>query len=82
MTLVVVNFVVPLLITPDAGNLGAKVAFVFAGCNIVGWVFSYSYLPETKGLSMVEIDKLYASNIPIRHWSKDRRTRIGETTKA
>jgi hypothetical protein len=80
-TSVVVTFVTPQMTAADAGNLGAKAAFVFAGCNLVGWVFSYFCLPETKGRSMVEIDKMYTSKIPMRHWSKYRSTVVSETTR-
>lgn len=81
ITSVVVTFVTPQMTAADAGNLGAKAAFVFAGCNLVGWVFSYFCLPETKGLSMVEVDKMYTSKIPMRHWSKYRSTVVSETTR-
>ena len=81
VTFLVINYVVPQLISPDAANLGAKAAFVFAGCALVGWVYSYFYLPETRGRSMVEIDKLYNSNIPIRHWSKYGHARTRETAR-
>ena len=59
VTGVIVTYTVPQLTSPGAGNLGAKTAFVFAGCCIIilgvtGW-----FLPETKGRTLGEIEGWY-----------------------
>ena len=69
VTAIALLFAVPQMITADAGNLGAKAAFVFGGCNLVALIITYFYLPETKGLSLAEIDALYAAKVPARRWS-------------
>lgn len=43
------------MINPDAGNLGAKVGFVFAGLGVPLCILFYFLMPETKGLSFDEV---------------------------
>ena len=50
----------PFLYNPDAGNLGGKTGFVFAGTAAVGVVITYFLLPELKGKSAVEIDRVFS----------------------
>jgi Sugar (and other) transporter len=68
VTAVITTFAVPQITAADAGNLGAKAAFIFAGCVLVTVVFTYFYLPETKNRSVVEIDEMYNANLPMRKW--------------
>lgn len=51
----VVGFVTPYMINPDAGALGAKVGFVFAGMGIPLCILFHFYIPETKGLTFEEV---------------------------
>lgn len=46
------------MINPDAGDLGAKVGFVFAGLGIPLIILFYFFIPETKGLSFEEVSLL------------------------
>lgn len=50
----VVGFVSPYMINPDAGALGGKVGFVFAGLGVPLCILFYFLMPETKGLSFEE----------------------------
>lgn len=43
------------MISPDAGDLGAKVGFVFAGLGLLASISFYFLIPETKGLSLDEV---------------------------
>jgi hypothetical protein len=45
------------MINPDAGNLGAKVGFVFAGLGLPLCVAIYFMVPETMGLSYDDVRK-------------------------
>lgn len=65
-----VHSTVPQMIAANAGNLGAKAAFVFGGCNLLMLIFSYFNLPETKGMSVSDIDTLYAAKVPARRWER------------
>jgi hypothetical protein len=46
------------MINPDAGNLGAKVGFVFAGLGVPLCILFYFLMPETRGLSFEEVSYL------------------------
>jgi hypothetical protein len=43
------------MINPDAGDLGAKVGFVFAGLSLPLCVAFFFLIPETKGLTFDEV---------------------------
>ena len=43
------------MINPDAGNLGAKVGFVFFGLGVPLCIAFYFLIPETRGLSFDEV---------------------------
>lgn len=49
----------PYLYNPDAGNLGGKTGFVFLGTALLGVAFTYFCIPELKGKTAVEIDRLF-----------------------
>jgi hypothetical protein len=67
-TAVITTFAVPQLLLPGAGNLGAKTAFIFAGCNVLTWIWAYFYIPETMARTAAEIDEMYAIGLPMRKW--------------
>ncbi|KAL7280854.1 MFS monosaccharide transporter [Trametes coccinea BRFM310] len=62
-----ISYATPYLVNPGAGNanLGVKVFFIWgstcAGCI----VFTYFCIPETKGLSLEQVDLLYQNSTPI-----------------
>ncbi|KEF52823.1 uncharacterized protein A1O9_11240 [Exophiala aquamarina CBS 119918] len=68
VTAIVTTFAVPQITSPDAGNLGAKTAFIFAGCVLVTTIWAYFYIPEAKGRTPAEIDEMYAIELPMRKW--------------
>ena len=49
----------PYLLSPDYANLGPKVGFIFGGCEIVIFLWTIFFLPETKDRSLEEIDELF-----------------------
>ncbi|PMD13435.1 general substrate transporter [Hyaloscypha hepaticicola] len=63
-----VGFVSPYMINPDAGDLGAKVGFVFAGLGVPLCILFYFLMPETRGLSFEEIDYLFANKTSCRRF--------------
>ncbi|KAI0764293.1 AmMst-1 [Trametes elegans] len=79
----VLAFVTPYLVNTGRGNaaLGVKVFFVWgatcAGCA----TFAYFCIPETKGLSLEQIDVLYRNSTPIASVNY-RLTLIAEATDA
>ncbi|KAH9218411.1 general substrate transporter [Leptodontidium sp. 2 PMI_412] len=66
----IMQFTVPYMINPDAGDLGGKVGFIFLGTGIIAAVGGWYLYPETKGISFEKLDRLYAMNIPARHFKK------------
>lgn len=66
----IMQFTVPYMINPDAGNLGGKVGFIFLGTGLIASVGGWYLFPETRGLSFERIDELYASNVPPRHFKR------------
>ncbi|KAF2200404.1 high affinity glucose transporter RGT2 [Delitschia confertaspora ATCC 74209] len=45
---------------PGNANLGAKVFFIWGGCCVICAIFVYGMIYETKGLSLEQVDELYA----------------------
>jgi predicted anti-sigma-YlaC factor YlaD len=73
-TAVISTLVVPRLTAPDAVNLGAKANLIFAGCMCCIVIFTYYFMPETKGRTFTEIDEMYDAKIPAWRWRAYRRT--------
>nr|AEB31259.1 xylose transporter [Scheffersomyces stipitis] len=44
---------------PGNANLGSKVFFIWGGCNIIGGLFVWYLVYETKGLTLEQIDEMY-----------------------
>lgn len=77
----IMQFTVPYMINPDAGDLGGKVGFIFLATGLVASIGGWYLFPETKGMSFQKMDELYASNVPARHFHKvgyDLETRGGK----
>jgi hypothetical protein len=62
----VIGFISPYMINPDAGNLGAKVGFVFFGLGIPLCVAFYLFMPETKGLTFEDVRQAALLLDPVR----------------
>ncbi|KAL4866440.1 hypothetical protein BDV12DRAFT_210452 [Aspergillus spectabilis] len=56
---VAMNFACPYMVNPDEANLQGKVGFVFGGLCALAAVWSFFYVPELKGYSVDEIDRLF-----------------------
>jgi len=57
-----IGFATPYMVdsTPGAAGLGAKVFFVWGACCFFCILFVYFFVYETKGLTLEEVDSLYA----------------------
>jgi sugar porter (SP) family MFS transporter len=60
----VIGFVTPYIVDPDAGNLGAKVFFIWGTTCALCFLFVYFFVPETKGLSLEQVDKMMEESTP------------------
>ena len=63
---IAMNFAIPYMVNPDAGNLKGKVGFVFGGLGFIATIGSFFYVPELKGKSFTEIDSLFAAKVSPR----------------
>jgi sugar porter (SP) family MFS transporter len=62
-----IGYATPYLVNPGKGNanLGAKVFFIWGSTCVGCLVFIYFCIPETKGLSLEQIDIMYQNTTPI-----------------
>lgn len=44
---------------PGNANLGSKVFFIWGGFNLIGLVFVYLFVYESKGLTLEQVDEMY-----------------------
>ncbi|KAK4233172.1 maltose permease [Achaetomium macrosporum] len=67
---IAMNFAIPYMVNPDEGNLKGKVGFIFGGLALLATVGSYFYVPELKGKTFDEIDRLFAAKVPPREMGR------------
>jgi MFS family permease len=60
------GFVLPYIFNPDEGDLGAKTGFVFAGLCAMGVAVTYFAVPEMKGRTPAEIDRMFELKVAAR----------------
>ncbi|KAL8420794.1 hypothetical protein RB594_003558 [Gaeumannomyces avenae] len=63
---IVFNFAIPYMVNPDQANMRGKVGFVFGGLGLLGTVACWVYVPELKGKTFDEIDRLFEAKVPPR----------------
>ncbi|RPA99055.1 sugar transporter [Choiromyces venosus 120613-1] len=61
-----VTFSLPYLTNDDEAGLGPKVGFIFAVCVIAGGVYTFTWVPETSGRALEELDELFQQGVPAR----------------
>ena len=65
----------PYLVDGDHANLQSKVFFIWGGCCLIGIVFVWAFIYETKGLTLEQVDELYG--LVDKAWkSKDFRPQV------
>ncbi|CCX04720.1 Similar to Probable glucose transporter rco-3; acc. no. Q92253 [Pyronema omphalodes CBS 100304] len=60
----VLGYVTPYMVDPTEGNLGAKVFFVWGTTCVGCFLFAYFFVPETKGLSLEQVDRMLEETTP------------------
>merc|ERR1711970_1103633 len=70
----IIAVITPYMVGEEHGNLKSSVFFVWGGLCTCAFVYSYFLVPETKGLTLEQVDKLFAETTP-RKSSKWRPTR-------
>lgn len=61
---VVVSVIAPYMIGRDKGNMRAAVFFVWGGACVFGVAYAYYLVPETRGLSLEQIDQMLSETTP------------------
>lgn len=75
--------ILPYIYNPDKGNLRAKAGFVMVGFVGVAITIVWLTIPEMKGRTQMEIDRMFALRLPTRgfkRWQSD--IVLHETTNA
>jgi len=64
----VIGFATPYMVDslPGDAHLGSKVFFIWGTTCLGCLLFTYFFIPETKGLSLEQVDILYQNTTPIR----------------
>lgn len=62
------GFVLPYIFNPDQGNLRAKTGFVFAGLCLFATVVTFFEVPEMKGRTPGEIDRMFELGLSARQF--------------
>jgi hypothetical protein len=74
----VAGLVLPYEFNPDQGNLRGKVGYVFAASTFLGAAVSWYIIPEMKGRSVGQIDRMFEEGLSAKDFKKWR----GEETSA
>ncbi|UZP35058.1 hypothetical protein NXS19_002874 [Fusarium pseudograminearum] len=62
--MIINNVVVPQMLNPTAWNMQGKSCFVYAATAFLCFLYCYFRLPETQGLSYLELDMLFEKGAP------------------
>ena len=60
----IIAVITPYMVDTDRGNLGPKVFFVWGALCLACLVYSYFLIPETKGLSLEQVDRMMEETTP------------------
>ncbi|KAH9937389.1 general substrate transporter [Fomitopsis serialis] len=57
------NFLLSFFSPRIADDIGPLILLIFCGMLVFGYVYVYLFIPETKGLSLEEVDELYRARV-------------------
>ncbi|KAJ9664682.1 hypothetical protein H2198_000028 [Neophaeococcomyces mojaviensis] len=60
----IIAVITPYMVGEDEGNLKSSVFFVWGGLCTCAFVYTYFLVPETKGLSLEQVDKMMEETTP------------------
>ncbi|PYH86677.1 putative MFS monosaccharide transporter [Aspergillus uvarum CBS 121591] len=60
----IIAVITPYMVDKDKGNLGAKVFFIWGSLCACCFVYTYFLIPETKGLTLEQVDKMMEETTP------------------
>ncbi|WAO91353.1 MFS domain-containing protein [Fusarium falciforme] len=56
----------PYMINPTAWNWGALTGFFWTGAGVIGFIFTFFMVPESKGRTTAEMDILFEQKVQVR----------------
>ncbi|KAH8705388.1 MFS maltose permease MalP [Talaromyces proteolyticus] len=62
--------IIPYMLNVDAWNWRGRAGFFWGGLALLCWVWSFWRLPEPKGRTYAEMDKLFEQKVPARKFAK------------
>jgi MFS family permease len=65
----IIAVITPYMTGAQYGNLGAKIFFLWGSLNVLCVFYAYFLVPETKGLSLEQVDRMFEETTP-RHSAK------------
>ncbi|KAH6625883.1 general substrate transporter [Boeremia exigua] len=65
----IVGLVLPYVFNPDEGNLRGKTGFTYFGSCLIGAAVSWYLIPEMKGRSVAEIDRMFELKLTARQFN-------------
>lgn len=77
-----VNFTIPYLIGSEYADLGGRVGFIYGGLSVLALLFVYFFVPECKGRSLEEIDRMFHEKVPMRKFGSHPRLLGAEEAEA
>jgi len=60
----IIAVITPYMVGTDKGNLRSSVFFVWGGLCTCAFVYAYFLIPETKGLTLEQVDKMFEETTP------------------
>jgi len=60
----IISVITPYMVNPDEGNLRSSVFFIWGGLCTCAFVYAYFLIPETKGLSLEQVDRMLDETTP------------------
>ncbi|WYZ41399.1 hypothetical protein EsH8_V_000294 [Colletotrichum jinshuiense] len=64
-----VNFTLPYLLNAPYAALQSRVGFIFGSIAVCSGLFVFLCVPECKGRSLEEIDRMFHEGVPVRHFA-------------
>ncbi|KAJ5407868.1 Major facilitator-type transporter ecdD [Penicillium cosmopolitanum] len=61
----IIAVITPYIVDEDKGNLAVKVFFVWGSALVLCFMFAFFVVPETKGLSLEQVDKMLEESTPM-----------------
>ncbi|KAL2260356.1 hypothetical protein VTK26DRAFT_5661 [Humicola hyalothermophila] len=60
----IIAVITPYMVGEHRGNMKSSVFFVWGGLCTCAWIYTYFLVPETKGLSLEQVDKMMEETTP------------------